>query len=137
MNRTNNWKELLGHANEELKPKGYSIRITRDGSGCYSCKVYKGRKLLETYAENYYEDELSDLVTEAWHDVLALLPENKTWKVKLTAKQLETISDALHSFKDYNRGDRERILAVMQVEKTLAAQTCGAYKADTTYDVKE
>lgn len=35
MNRTNNWKELLGYANEELKPKGYSIRITRDGSGCY------------------------------------------------------------------------------------------------------
>ena len=137
MNRTNNWKELLSHANEELKPKGYSIRIIRDGSGCYTCKVYKGRKLLETYAENYYEDELSDLVTEAWHDVLALLPENKTWKVKLGAKQLETIADAFHSFKDFNRGDRERILAVMQVEKALAAQTGGAYRADTTYDVKE
>jgi hypothetical protein len=70
MNRHNDWEGLLSYANEELNPKGYAIRITNDEEGYYNCKIYKGKKLLETYAENYFEDELSDLVNDAWHYVL-------------------------------------------------------------------
>jgi len=72
MNRINNWKQLLGHANEELKPKGFSIRVTDDGEGFFDCKIYKGRKLLETYAENFFEAELPDLVNEVWGYTLRL-----------------------------------------------------------------
>ena len=137
MNRTNNWKQILALANEELKPKGLSIRITHDGSGNYACKIFKGRRLLQTFAENYYEDELADLVNEAWHHALTLLPENREYKVRLTKGALDTLADALHSFKDHNRGDREKILAVMRIEKTLTEQTGGTYEPDTTYNVKE
>lgn len=67
MNTRNEWQKILRLANEELKPKGYEIRISdKSDPGFFSCKIYKGRKLLETYAENYYESELEDLVTDAW-----------------------------------------------------------------------
>lgn len=69
MNRINNYDQLLGYANKELKPKGYSIKLRKDEDGYYSCEIRKGRKLLEVYAENYFENELADLVTDAWHYV--------------------------------------------------------------------
>lgn len=70
MNRRNNWQYLLNLANEELKPKGYEIRIfDYDGEGFYICDILKDGVSIEVYAENYYEDELTDLVTEVWHYV--------------------------------------------------------------------
>ena len=70
MNKHNNWQNLLRLANEALNPKGISITLTNDGDGFYKCEITVDGKT-ETYAENYYEDELSDLVTEAWHDANA------------------------------------------------------------------
>jgi hypothetical protein len=62
---------LLAYANEELKPTGYSIRIfDYDGEGYYICEILKDGVSLEVYAENFYENELSDLVNEVWHYVL-------------------------------------------------------------------
>ena len=71
MNTRNNWEQLLYYANEELKPTGYSIRIfDYDGVGYFICEFLKNGVSLEVYAENFYENELSDLVTEVWHYVL-------------------------------------------------------------------
>ena len=68
MNRRNDWEDQLRIANEELKPTGYSIRIfDYDGEGYYICEILKDGASLEVYAENFYEDELADLVTEVWH----------------------------------------------------------------------
>lgn len=53
-----------------------------------------------------------------------------------TDNQLDTLRDILHEFKDYNRNDRERVLAAMDIEKKLAVITGGAYEPDTTYDIK-
>lgn len=56
-------------------------------------------------------------------------------KLTLTNKDLELISEVMHTYKDINRGNTEEILRVMDFEKELAKKTCDAYKADTTYNV--
>ena len=56
-------------ANEDLDKFGYSLLIVEPEEGFYNCEIRKNGELVETYAENYYEDELSDLITEAWHDI--------------------------------------------------------------------
>jgi len=68
MNRCNDWENILNLANEELGKHGVSIRITEpEEDGYYSCEIWKNGELVELYAENYYEDELSGLVTDVWH----------------------------------------------------------------------
>jgi len=68
MNRYNDWQGLLKMANEDLDKFGYSLLIVEPEEGFYNCEIRKDGELVETYAENYYEDELSDLITDAWHD---------------------------------------------------------------------
>ena len=68
MNRYNDWQGLLEMANEDLDKFGYSLLIVEPEEGFYNCEIRKDGELVETYAENYYEDELSDLITDAWHD---------------------------------------------------------------------
>ena len=67
MNTHNDWQHLLELANDDLDHIGYSILITEPEKGFYDCEIWKDGELEETYAENYYENELSDLVTEVWH----------------------------------------------------------------------
>lgn len=70
MNRINNWKGLLKTANEDLAQYGWAINVfDYDGHGYYICTLNKTDGYEEVYAENYYEDELSDLVNDAWHYV--------------------------------------------------------------------
>ena len=68
MNRRNEWQTILKLANEDLGKFGYSLLIVEPEKGFYDCEIRKDGNLVETYAENYYEDELSDLITDAWHD---------------------------------------------------------------------
>ena len=68
MNRYNDWQGLLKMANEDLDKFGYSLLMVEPEEGFYNCEIRKDGNLVETYAENYYEDELSDLITDAWHD---------------------------------------------------------------------
>ena len=68
MNRYNDWQTMLKYANEDLDKFGYSLLIVEPEEGFYNCEIRKDGNLVETYAENYYEDELSDLITDAWHD---------------------------------------------------------------------
>ena len=67
MNRYNDWENLLRISNEDLEKTGYSILIVEPEEGFYNCEIRKDGELVETYAENYYENELADLVTEVWH----------------------------------------------------------------------
>ena len=73
MNRYNDWEGLLSIFNEDLEKTGYSLRIVEDKDGYYSCEVWKDGKFIDVYAENYWEDELSDLITDAAHHVLTYL----------------------------------------------------------------
>lgn len=72
MNRRNDWENLLRYSNEDLEKTGYSLLITEDEEGFYNCEIWKDGELVETYAENYYEDELSDLITDATHYAFTL-----------------------------------------------------------------
>ena len=65
MNENKEWQNLLKIANEELETSGYSILIVEPEKGFFNCEIYKDNNLVETYAENYYEDELDDLITDA------------------------------------------------------------------------
>lgn len=65
MNKHNDWKGLLKMANEDLDKHGYSLLIVEPEEGFYNCEIRKDGKLVETYAENYYEDELSSLIIDA------------------------------------------------------------------------
>ena len=68
MNRHNDWENILNLANEELGKHGVSIRSTEpEDDGYYNCEIWKNGEQVELCAENYYEDELADLVTEIWH----------------------------------------------------------------------
>jgi hypothetical protein len=63
-NKVNNWKELLKMANEDLKKYNAEIGVY-DHDDVYSVTtVVNG--LEEEYADNYYEDELQDLINDAW-----------------------------------------------------------------------
>ena len=67
-NRINNWEQLLEMANKDLKGKGAELIFTLDDDGYCGLKIKYdiGGTFTDTYAENYYEDELSDLINEAW-----------------------------------------------------------------------
>jgi hypothetical protein len=65
MNRRNDWENLLRISNEDLEKTGYSIDIVQPEDGYYNCEIWKDGKRVEVYAENYFEDELSDLVMDA------------------------------------------------------------------------
>lgn len=73
MNRCNDWENLLRISNEDLEKTGYSLRIVEDEDGYYSCEVWKDGKFIDVYAENYWEDELSDLITDAFHHIRTYL----------------------------------------------------------------
>ena len=71
MNTRNDWENLLNLANEELGKKGYALNIFKDEEWYYSCDILKDGKVIENYAEGFYENELSELITDAWHYVIA------------------------------------------------------------------
>ena len=71
MNTHFDWKELLKSANRELCRYGINIYVgDNDDKGFYKCLILKDGDVLETYAENFYENELDDLVTDAWNYAL-------------------------------------------------------------------
>lgn len=69
MNRRKEWKRILSIANADLKLYGFEIKIIPDGEGAYDCDIYKDGEEVENYAGCYYEDELDELVNDAWHYV--------------------------------------------------------------------
>jgi len=73
MNRRNDWQKMLATANEALDKSGYSLLIVEPEEGFYNCEIYHNGKLREVYAENYYEDELDDLIQDAWGYLNAMI----------------------------------------------------------------
>lgn len=70
MNRLNDWQGLLNIANEDLAMYGYGLKVYEpEEEGFYFLDILKDGKYIDNYAGNYYEDELSELVNDAWHYV--------------------------------------------------------------------
>ena len=94
MNKHNDWKTLLKYANEDLANHGYELNVYEE-DGYYFCDIWKDvitngcaeKIVIENYAGNYFEDELSDLITDAWHYVLTeLISTSKNNKKANTTK---------------------------------------------------
>jgi hypothetical protein len=70
MNKRNDWQSDLEWVNKTLGRHDYSLKIYEpEEEGFYSLDILKDGKVVETYAENYYEEELSDLITDAMNYV--------------------------------------------------------------------
>ena len=64
------WEAALEKANENLKEYGARLEVRRQlGGGDYSLNVSWSDGETENYASGFYEEELEQLVSEAWPDV--------------------------------------------------------------------
>lgn len=61
MNKRNDWEWLLEKANEDLKKYNSKIEVEQDEDGYYFVTVNG-----YDFADNNFEDELYDLVNDAW-----------------------------------------------------------------------
>ena len=66
MNRINNWKDLLKLANEDLKKYNMSLVLKEDDCAYSLIIVGPGKIDKYCFAENCYEDELGELINDAW-----------------------------------------------------------------------
>lgn len=64
------WEAALESANENLKGYGARFEVRRQlGGGGYSLLVHWSDGETENYASGFYDEELEQLVSEAWPDV--------------------------------------------------------------------
>lgn len=66
MNRINDWQGLLNLCNANLASYKMHIEVSED-DGAYSIQIIdQTENTVENFAENFYEDELSMCVNDAW-----------------------------------------------------------------------
>ena len=66
MNFRNDWEATLEMANKDLEKYGMKIRVLYDpDDDIYSCDIHDGFEWVN-FADNYYENELGELVNDAW-----------------------------------------------------------------------
>lgn len=86
MCKRSDWQNALERANESLAKHNYSILITGDKDGFYTCDILKDGVKTETYAENYYEDELECLIEDAKIFILLHRIGNDKVKIRIASE---------------------------------------------------
>lgn len=66
MNKSNDYTYIWKLANEELEKYGMQIELKKDKDDSYAVIVRNKNGQSECFAEGYYEDELGDVINEAW-----------------------------------------------------------------------
>lgn len=79
-NKVNNWKELLKLANKDLKKYDAEIAAFKGEDGDYDISIAHNG-ITETYASGYYEDELGDLINDAWAHAKAKVKPQMAYRV--------------------------------------------------------
>ena len=80
-NRHNNWKKLLKLANSNLKNYGVKMNVVHvDDTANYDLHIVYPDGTTDIFAQNYYEDELDELINDAWSHARAKV------KVKITCQ---------------------------------------------------
>lgn len=92
MNKHNDYDTLLRQANADLASAGKSLVLEKE-DGQYSLYIHDDSDRVECYAEGYYENELQDLITDAWHDAKAGPKRPKTQTEK--EDQIRTLANHL------------------------------------------
>ena len=76
-NRVNNWEQLLELANKDLAKYGVPMKVLHDEITDYDLHIFYPDGTTDIYAENYYEDELGELVNDAWAHARAKVKHNE------------------------------------------------------------
>lgn len=98
-NRVNNWEQLLELANKDLKKYGVEINVLFvDDTGDYDLHIFYPDGTTDIFAQNYYEDELGELVNDAWAHARA--------KAKVNSKK--TLYLAFPICDEFQRHDLDR-----------------------------
>lgn len=64
MDKKKGWEWFLEMVNKNLTPLGLGIEVKRE-DGAFSVEIIDGNER-ECFAENFYEEELGDLINDAW-----------------------------------------------------------------------
>ena len=86
------------------------------------------QKMSVAYNGDWNEVEFA---IETMEEALTKIEEAKQEK-----EALELLSNIIHNFKDFNRGETELILKVMALENKIVHATNGSYRPDTTYNIE-
>ena len=105
-NKVNNWQELLKLANEDLKKYNAEIGVY-DHDGEFSVTVVVNGEERE-FADGYYEDELGDLINDAWAHARAKVKPHVAYRVS--------------AYYDMNVSVEEEILIEIYETEELAKQ---------------
>lgn len=66
-NKVNNWEQLLELANKDLKKYGVELKVLLvEDTDNYDLHIVYPDGTTDIFAQNYYEDELGELVNDAW-----------------------------------------------------------------------
>ena len=107
-NRVNNWEELLKLANEDLVKQNLEIKL-EEFDGAYTLYIDNTEdKSYDIFAEGYYEDELVDLINDAWAHARAKVKPQMAYRVT--------------AYYDMNIGVEEEILIEVYATEELAKQ---------------
>lgn len=105
-NRVNNWQEILDLANKDLKKYNVEIGVY-DHDDVYSVTIVVNG-VEEEYADGYYEDELGDLINDAWAHARAKVKPQMAYRVS--------------AYYDMNVSVEEEILIEIYATEELAKQ---------------
>lgn len=78
-NKVNNWQKLLKLANKDLKKYDAEIGVYEHDDAYSVTIVVDGKE--EEYADNYYEDELGDIINDAWAHARAKIAPQIVYRV--------------------------------------------------------
>lgn len=111
-NKVNNWQEVLELANANLKKYDAEIGVY-DHDDVYSVTtVVNG--LEEEYADNYYEDELDDIINDAWAHALAKAKaKSETTYSKVKCNYHADGFWTVDAYKTNNQGEEGVVVAVI------------------------
>lgn len=120
-NKVNNWEELLKLANEDLIQQQVYINVNSNGDGTYTIEIVDNDRV-ECYADGYYEDELGDLINDAWAHARA-----KIKALKDIEKALESVPPQIVYLVSayYDKGicdDDEPVLEIYATEELAKAR---------------
>ena len=107
-NKVNNWKELLELANKDLAKQNLEIKLD-EFDGTYTLYIDNTEdKSYDIFAESYYEDELGDIINDAWAHARAKAKPQMAYRVT--------------AYYDMNISAEEEILIEVYVTEELAKQ---------------
>lgn len=87
MNKRNDYTEIWKLANAGLKKYGIQIELQKDDCDAYSVIIKNKNGQSECFAEGYYEDELDEVINEAYVHALAKAKSIKERKgIKVTKR---------------------------------------------------